>query len=685
MVFSSKYKFYVTVLMSLAMLASDSLAYADDIFDWDTYSDTWVAVDELQRTVSSSATGIVEPRANRTVGMFYYICNGPHGTNGQPIYDITEILKANPKNPEWGPEGSPHWWAKPWLGYYVNSDAFVYDKHLQMLTDAGIDFLFFDVTNAFTYDSAVLELMKAIDRRTEAGMKSPKLCYTVNASAATVVKNLWNKFYSKPEYDKYWFYYDGRPLMLVNKSELSSLDSEIVDHFTMRYSWAWMQGRYADQWAWLEYYPQKMGWTMKNGVKTYEQISVSTAQHATTKVGKSYHNGSQPQIDEYSVCKETPQGLYFAEQWKQAHLQAPPIVMVTQFNECMAGRFVIKSTSEYGNIYPGGTPAIGGTYFVDAFNAEFNRDIEPSTHPLIRDNYYMQLVDNVRRYKGVREIPVPSAAKTIELNSDMSQWDDVTPEFRDDIGDITHRNTQGFQNMAPMVNETGRHDLVASKVTKDADNVYFYLRMASTPTNIRFAKTWIMLFINADCDYTTGWNGYDYVTMKKSGSEYWLYRNEGNAYSWTEVAKINLCQDGNQLYFALSRADLGMTTDCDFDFKWADNIPDNPDILDFIDKGDVAPNGRFNYRYRGSLVPQGGVKTVSVANDVKWTRLASGEVSLRWSSDDVTSVEIYNAQGALIQTNPIADNAKNVVLNLPKGFVIVKVVSKTGLKSLKIA
>ena len=34
-----------------------------------------------------------------------------------------------------------------------------------------------------------------------------------------------------------------------------------------------------------------------------------------------------------------------------------------------------------------------------------------------------------------------------------------------------------------------------------------------------------------------------------------------------------------------------------FDFKWADNIPDSGDILDFLDHGDVAPNGRFNYQF----------------------------------------------------------------------------------------
>jgi len=34
-----------------------------------------------------------------------------------------------------------------------------------------------------------------------------------------------------------------------------------------------------------------------------------------------------------------------------------------------------------------------------------------------------------------------------------------------------------------------------------------------------------------------------------------------------------------------------------FDFKWADNIPESPDIMDFYTHGDVAPDARFSFRY----------------------------------------------------------------------------------------
>jgi hypothetical protein len=33
------------------------------------------------------------------------------------------------------------------------------------------------------------------------------------------------------------------------------------------------------------------------------------------------------------------------------------------------------------------------------------------------------------------------------------------------------------------------------------------------------------------------------------------------------------------------------------DFKWVDNIPVSADIMDFYDKGDAAPDARFNYHF----------------------------------------------------------------------------------------
>ena len=87
-------------------------------------------------------------------------------------------------------------------------------------------------------------------------------------------------------------------------------------------------------------------------------------------------------------------GHNFQEQWQRVFELNPPFVMVTGWNEWIAGRW--------------GKPD-GPLVFVDQFDQEFSRDIEPMNggHG---DNYYFQLVANVRRYKGAPALPAASGA-----------------------------------------------------------------------------------------------------------------------------------------------------------------------------------------------------------------------------------------------------------------------------------
>lgn len=567
---------------------------------WDTYSDTWVAVDGLGRDVYST-TGVdkkttINLNTNCKVGMFYYLWHGAHTDNGRPVFDVTELLKANLASPAWGKEGEMHWWGKPVLGYYRAGDEFVVAKHLQMLCDAGIDFLFFDATNALIYADVVEKIMLEIDRRIALGLKAPKLCFMVHSRALYTVEELYKRFYIYSVYDKYWFNYEGKPLILADKNEIySTVFPKILERFTFRNSWAWMQGKTSGSWAWLEYYPQAWGWS--NDQSVAEQISVSAAQHATTKVGKSYHNGKEPRLDAYALCDSTAYGLYFEEQWKQAHKIHPPILMITQFNEWTAQRFIVKTDGEKWTTRPGARESIGETSFVDTYNAEFNRDIEPSWHPLIRDNYYMQLCSHVRRYKGSRSVPVALMHKSIRLDRDMSQWTNVIPEYRDDPGDVLHQHTLGFNNMDTIDNVSGRNDIVQTKISEDKKNYYFYVRTQAPVTPCKTSKNWMMLFLNVDTDYKTGWEGYDYCVMKDTSGKYSLCVNSNNQYLWRPVMKVKFVVSACEMHFSLPKRLLSVK-EGRFDFKWADNIPDSPDILDFIIQGDVAPNGRFNYRYQ---------------------------------------------------------------------------------------
>ena len=76
--------------------------------------------------------------------------------------------------------------------------------------------------------------------------------------------------------------------------------------------------------------------------------------------------------------------------------------------------------------------------FCDQFNPEFSRDCEP-VKGFWGDAYYWQLVANVRRYKGVHEIP-PTVSRPIRIDGNFDDWRDVQPEFRDTVGDEVRRD-----------------------------------------------------------------------------------------------------------------------------------------------------------------------------------------------------------------------------------------------------
>ena len=127
-----------------------------------------------------------------------------------------------------------------------------------------------------------------------------------------------------------------------------------------------------------------------------EQMSVGVAQNAVGNrlgsmsepgaKGRSFHGGKTD-----SSPDAVPHGLNFAEQFEHALKADPKFIFVTGWNEWIAGRF-----PEFNGIK--------GNMFVDQYDQEHSRDIEPMKggHG---DNYYYQLAAFIRRYKGVRPVP----------------------------------------------------------------------------------------------------------------------------------------------------------------------------------------------------------------------------------------------------------------------------------------
>lgn len=548
----------------------------------DLKPDTWTATDALGRTLPGY-TECGPPRVGKFVGIFYFLWSGAHGTGGP--YDITKILADDPANPKWGPETSFHHWGESELGYYVSDDAYVIRKHARMLANAGVDTLIFDATNNVTYLPTVKKLCRIYSELRAAGEKTPQFCFITRSESA--VNSLFDKFYSKNLYPDLWFRWQGKPLILALATEYRP---EVRDFFTFRESWAWTGGDTwfgdgHDKWPWLDFYPQIPGWHIK-GVP--EEVSVSVAQHPTTNIGRSYHDGIEPE----PADQRPAEGLWFAEQWKGALKIDPEFIYITGWNEWVAQKFVSRGTDTLaGRVLP-----VGETYFVDDYTEEYSRDIEPMKGGHT-DNYYYQMIAGIRRFKGVRPDELASKPKSIRIDGKFDDWNDVRPEYRDTAGDIERRYSRGWGKAGIYINRTGRNDLVSLKVARDADNVYFYAETKSVLSDFK-KPNWMLLFIDADNDFKTGWNGYDYLVNRSVIDGRKTALCQWTDAGWKRSAVIPYRALSNKLEISIPRKALGMTgKPVSFDFHWADNIQKQDDIIEFAVSGDSAPDRRFNYQY----------------------------------------------------------------------------------------
>lgn len=551
---------------------------------WDSYSDTWVATDGLGRALPGHDQ-VGSPRPGKYAGIFYFLWLGQHS---RQVYDNSKILAANPQQPGWGPEHAFHFWGEPLLGYYRSEDEFVLRRHAQMLAAAGVDVVFFDVTNAFTYDSVLESLFRVYEDLRRSGQATPQIAFMTHARSGQITQRLYDNLYAKGLHRDLWFLWQGKPLILATPGELTPA---LADFFTVRESWAWTNpggwfGDGKDKWPWVDHTPQGFGWH-EDPTKP-EQICVCVAEHPTSNIGRSFHDGKQPSPDEI-----TPErGLYFAEQWERALQVDPEFVFITGWNEWVAQRFVNKGN--VGFLGRKGNP--GDSYFVDQYNQEFSRDAEPMKggHG---DNYYYQMIAGIRRFKGVRPLP-PVSPRPIRLDGSFDDWTAVQPEFRDHLGDPVRRDHDGWEGAGRYVNQTGRNDLVSSKVSCDAESVYFYARTRE-PLSPCTDPAWMMLFLDVDHDPATGWLGYDFV-VNRTGvrpQATTLERNVGGRYEWTAPVEIPLRVSGCELELAIPRAALGLPAgSATLDFKWADNLAQTGDWSDFALNGDCAPDDRFNFR-----------------------------------------------------------------------------------------
>ncbi len=588
----------------------------------DDFSDTWVGTDAMGRKLADFEEVGAVKEGLHDVGIFYWI---NFGLNGIPKSTVTlqeKLIEKYPDakddydHPAW-PESQgisgAYYWGEPLFGYYHSRDYWVYRRHAEMLSAAGVDFLLFDWSNGqvVMWNSLEVLLDAFLDAKKE-GVDIPELSALGPwGGGERFCQAVYLSIINEEAYADIWYQLDGKYLLMTPSPESNFVPGEdfsendimedILDKFTFRGNGYRDSGDevIANNWNWLQNYPQTK-WN-KTADGRVECVPVGTAINHSYEYeyddngvfsdpytkGRGYSEAFGDDIR--PEAKNT--GYFFREQISRALAADPAIVVIDGWNEWQNGRH---------NGYSGFDNA-----FVDTFSEAKSRDMEPSRGSL-RDDCYMMMTDFIRKYKGVRPAPVASAKKTIDITMGTEQWADVSPHYlnvggayeRDDYGHINPETGENFRYVTHLSNH-----ITGAKVARDDANYYF---LVETDNNIEVGESFMHLYIDIDRNRETGWEGYDF-SFNVTG--YGELAQAGYGGTWVKVSECPTSRRANDLAVSIPIWMLGETV-ADFEFKWADGANENGDILRFYEFGSVAPLGRFNYLY--TEIPQ-----VSLDSDVR--------------------------------------------------------------------
>ncbi len=526
-----------------------------------------MAVDGLSRKLSDSLT-VPAKRENRQVGLFYFLWLGEHGRH-RP-YDISKIVSEHENagynlDPSvWGRIGAYHHWGEPLYGYYYSCDEWVVRRHMKLIIQADIDFLFFDTTNAVIYENNAKMVMRILDEYRRDGFKIPKIMFYTNTRSAETIERIYNAIYKENYCPETWFCIKGKPVIIGNKEECP---------FALRKFFKIKTAQWPNEpdkvggWPWMDFTRPQRVFLDDEGER--ETISVSVAQHPQIKMGDSvlygetrnrgrgYHNGeNDPDPDAYK------HGYNFAEQWDWALKIDPPYVLVTGWNEWVAGRW-------------NGTPD-RPIMFVDCANYEYSRDIEMMRGGYF-DNYLMQLTDYVRKYKGVDENTTFSSGEVAEY-------------YNYSDGDFP-RDCEGSGTV--YTNYTQRNAIKKISVCSSGEYISFTVQ-AKNDIDTNRDGAWMKIYIN-----TGKGIDYDFVlnnTPKDNGKT--TLAKMGAYFEATDIAEAEYRVCGNSVEIKVKRQALGLHNSFELWFKVADSREEIRSFEDFYILGDVAPLGRMNYVYK---------------------------------------------------------------------------------------
>lgn len=535
-------------------------------------------VDALGRVTYASDTR----QAKRDVGLFYFLWLGAHGSK---VYDVTEMEENCPEEifdpqSKVSPVWQYHFWGKPLYGYYRSNDPWVLTRHIEMFTAAGIDFLIFDTSNGPTYDNVVVKLLEIAEKFRLQGFAVPRIVFMTNSGTKKAVTSLYNNYYAPDaphRYPELWYCPNGKPLILSDIWQYDTTveqEATLVEFFEMRAA-QWPNALYEDEaFPWMDWnYPQYN----HNGT-----MSVSVAQHTSGKMSQKEGNwGRGFSFDDYlNNSDRVAEGSNIQGQWEtvfRANADKTDdndvtTVFVTGWNEWIA----IKKYES------------ADVFYVDQFDTEYSRDIEPDSGAY-GDNYYMQLVQNIRKYAytpAKRYAPV--VTKFTDGGIADAAWESVRA-YPDFVGDALERNHKGYDSNTRYTDTTNRNDIASVKVAVDTANVYFRIECADDILGMREDDAGsLCVWINP-----ANTKDFPYMADCLRGK---LTRLDG-AGAYEDVRDIEVTKEGKTLVAKVPLSALSLkSSDPSFRFRVSDNV-DASDPMHFYIQGDSAPIGRLSYTY----------------------------------------------------------------------------------------
>ena len=543
-------------------------------------------------------------KKDRYVGIFYFLC---HQSEASHIRNMTELLDSDfdeifdlnsTKHPNW----SQFYFNEPLYGYYSSKDPWVMRKHIELFIMAGIDYLVMDFTNDRIFEEELFQLMDLLLEYRQAGWQTPQVTFYVNLNAEVITRRLYNIVYMNPKYRDIVFYGDSKKPMIISVPH--ELSDEMRNFFEVHVS-QFHRDRYPKED--LFYYMEGTRPPLKNNQNI---MNVSIAQMSGGAFGYAFRGlegknrdsfgrgySSASPVNHNTIAIE--RGDNFQEEWDYAIEQDPKNIFITGWNEWWVSKIPYYNED--------GTFKYDVAIFWDTFNTEYSRDAEMTKYPAYKDgkegygdNYYLQMVANIRRYKG---IPLCDDIRVSPVCIDGNgMWDDVQERYISFSTKKIARNCIGnAQNV--YYTQTAPDNFVKEvRVAYDYDNIYFRIETEGAITKPAPGQTnWMNIFIGTNDLSKPSWNGFNYVLNRypevrgKTSLEYFT----GTSYETKYCGDVSYYVTDRFMQVSIPRKLVGLDQErFEFTFKVADGIEREADILDYYVSGESFPMGRMAFVYR---------------------------------------------------------------------------------------